>query len=170
MKSLVLRSLMLAAVVFSAPAVAQEEVRIGLIEPLTGSVAYNGNSVVEGAKLAIAEVNAAGGVLGKQVKLMIEDGQCQPATSVNAVEKLVQKDKAVLLVGAFWLGDRGNHAGRAEVQDPADHRGVIQGRSDGAGQHVLLPCGRNRRADGEGICQDSGAGPQARQRCLYRRK
>ncbi len=101
MKSLVLRSLMLAAVVFSAPAVAQEEVRIGLIEPLTGSVAYNGNSVVEGAKLAIAEVNAAGGVLGKQVKLMIEDGQCQPATSVNAVEKLVQKDKAVLLVGAF---------------------------------------------------------------------
>ncbi len=101
MKSLVLRSLMLAAVVFSAPAVAQEEIRIGLIEPLTGSVAYNGNSVVEGAKLAIAEVNAAGGILGKQVKLMIEDGQCQPATSVNAVEKLVQKDKAVLLVGAF---------------------------------------------------------------------
>lgn len=101
MKQLVLRWAMLATVAISAPARADDDIRIGLVEPLTGSVAYNGGSVVEGAKLAIAEVNAAGGVLGKQVKLVIEDGQCQPAASVNAVEKLVQKDRVALLVGAF---------------------------------------------------------------------
>jgi branched-chain amino acid transport system substrate-binding protein len=88
-------------VLLSAPALAEDEIKIGLIEPLTGSVAYNGNSVVEGAKLAIGEVNATGGVLGRPIQLVIEDGQCQPANSVNAVEKLVQKDKVALLVGAF---------------------------------------------------------------------
>jgi branched-chain amino acid transport system substrate-binding protein len=40
-------------------------------------------------------------VLGKKVELVIEDGQCQPANSVNAAEKLVQRDKVVGLIGAF---------------------------------------------------------------------
>lgn len=101
MKRVFLQAVVVAIAAWAAPASAQEEIRIGLVEPITGSVAYNGNSVVEGAKLAISEVNAAGGVLGKQVRLVIEDGQCQPANSVNAVEKLVQKDKVALLVGAF---------------------------------------------------------------------
>ncbi len=85
----------------AGPADAQDSVRIGLVEPLTGSVAYNGKSVVEGARLAIEQINAKGGVLGKPVELVIEDGQCAPANSVNAVEKLVQKDKVAVLVGAF---------------------------------------------------------------------
>ena len=101
MKRLSFRIAMLAFAAVATPAMAQEEIRIGLVEPVTGSVAYNGNSVVEGAKLAISEVNTAGGILGKQVRLVIEDGQCQPSASVNAVEKLVQKDKVALLVGAF---------------------------------------------------------------------
>jgi len=101
MKRLFAGIVVFAVAAVAAPAMAQEEIRIGLVEPITGSVAYNGNSVVEGAKLAISEVNAAGGILGKQVRLVIEDGQCQPANSVNAVEKLVQKDKVSLLVGAF---------------------------------------------------------------------
>ncbi|WP_207479989.1 ABC transporter substrate-binding protein [Arenibaculum pallidiluteum] len=101
MHRLVLGSVLMAGVAAAAPAQAQETVRIGLIQPLTGSVAYNGQSVVEGARLAIEEVNAAGGVLGKKIELIIEDGQCKPANSVNAVEKLVQKDKVVGLVGAF---------------------------------------------------------------------
>ncbi|MGR7995195.1 ABC transporter substrate-binding protein [Xanthobacter sp. ZOL 2024] len=87
--------------VVASPAVAEDEIRIGLIQPLTGSVAYNGKSVVDGAKLALADINAAGGVLGKPVRLVIEDGQCKPANSVNAVEKLVQRDKVVALIGAF---------------------------------------------------------------------
>lgn len=101
MKHAILANVVLIAAGLAEPAFAQEEIRIGLVQPLTGSVAYNGNSVVEGAKLAIVEVNAAGGILGKQVRLIIEDGQCKPANSVNAVEKLVQKDKVAVLVGAF---------------------------------------------------------------------
>jgi branched-chain amino acid transport system substrate-binding protein len=80
---------------------AQETIKIGLIQPLTGSVAYNGTTDVNGSKLALDEINANGGVLGKKVELIIEDGQCKPANSVNAAEKLIQRDKVVALSGAF---------------------------------------------------------------------
>jgi branched-chain amino acid transport system substrate-binding protein len=85
----------------AAGAQAQETIKIGLIQPLTGSVAYNGTTDVNGSKLALDEVNARGGVLGKKVELIIEDGQCKPANSVNAAEKLIQRDKVVALSGAF---------------------------------------------------------------------
>ena len=85
----------------SAAVYAQETIKIGIIEPLTGSVAYNGLASVNGAKLAVAQRNAAGGVLGRQIELVIEDGQCRPANSVNAAEKLIQRDKVVALQGAF---------------------------------------------------------------------
>ncbi|TCT01736.1 ABC transporter substrate-binding protein [Aquabacter spiritensis] len=97
-------SLPLAAVLAAlslAPAFGQETVKIGLIQPLTGSVAYNGVTDVNGAKQAVDARNAAGGVLGKKVELIVEDGQCKPANSVNAAEKLIQRDKVVALVGAF---------------------------------------------------------------------
>jgi branched-chain amino acid transport system substrate-binding protein len=80
---------------------AQETVKIGLIQPLTGSVAYNGTTDVNGSKLALDEINAKGGVLGKKLELVIEDGQCKPANSVNAAEKLIQRDKVAALSGAF---------------------------------------------------------------------
>jgi branched-chain amino acid transport system substrate-binding protein len=80
---------------------AQQTVQIGVIEPMTGPVANNGIAYVNGAKLAVAERNRAGGVLGKQVELLVEDGQCKPANSVNAAEKLIQKDKVTVLNGAF---------------------------------------------------------------------
>src|SRR3984893_9608936 len=85
----------------AAGAQAQETIKIGLIQPLTGSVAYNGNTDVNGSKLALDEINARGGVLGKKVELIIEDGQCKPANSVNAAEKLIQRDKVVAISGAF---------------------------------------------------------------------
>ncbi|MGQ9369583.1 ABC transporter substrate-binding protein [Azospirillum sp. ST 5-10] len=101
MKRLVLGSLLLAGIAAALPARAQDTIKIGLIEPLTGSVAYNGKSVVEGAKLALEQINGAGGVLGKPIELIVEDGQCTPANSVNAFEKLVKKDEVVAVVGAF---------------------------------------------------------------------
>ncbi len=81
--------------------IAQETIKIGVIQPLTGSVAYNGTADVAGTKLAVEERNAKGGVLGRKVEAIIEDGQCKPANSVNAAEKLIQRDKVVAISGAF---------------------------------------------------------------------
>jgi branched-chain amino acid transport system substrate-binding protein len=92
---------LLSLLLSSASAYAEDTVKIGIIQPLTGSVAYNGTTDVNGIKLALGEINAKGGVLGKKVELVIEDGQCKPANTVNAAEKLTQRDKVVALIGAF---------------------------------------------------------------------
>jgi branched-chain amino acid transport system substrate-binding protein len=90
------------ATLFAATAAsAQDTIKIGMITPLTGSVAYNGAANANGAKLAVQERNKKGGVLGKQVELIIEDEQCQPAKAVNAAEKLIQRDQVPVIAGAF---------------------------------------------------------------------
>ncbi|MEA2833876.1 MAG: branched-chain amino acid transport system substrate-binding protein [Methylobacteriaceae bacterium] len=100
MKSMISAGIVLATLL-SGEVLAQETIKIGVIQPLTGSVAYNGTADVAGTKLAIGERNARGGVLGKKVEAIIEDGGCKPADSVNAAEKLIQRDKVVALSGAF---------------------------------------------------------------------
>src|SRR4051794_15838103 len=80
---------------------AQETVRIGVVQPTTGPVAYDGNIYVNTVKMLVDDMNAKGGVLGKKIELVVEDGACNPAQSVNAAEKLVVRDKVVALLGAF---------------------------------------------------------------------
>jgi branched-chain amino acid transport system substrate-binding protein len=88
----------------AAAAGAQDTVKVGLIEPLTGGVAFDGAMVVKGAKLAEKMANASGGVLGKKLELVVSDGQCKPAESVSAAEKLITSDKVPVIMGAFCSG------------------------------------------------------------------
>jgi branched-chain amino acid transport system substrate-binding protein len=85
----------------SVPAQAQSTIKIGLIQPVTGPAAYDGQSVINGARLAEAELNAAGGVLGKKVEVLLQDGKADPAESLNAAEKLLDRDKVSVLIGAW---------------------------------------------------------------------
>ncbi len=100
-KRTLVKALAVAGLVMPLATHAQQTIKIGLVQPLTGSVAYNGTADVAGSKQAVDARNAKGGVLGKQIELVIEDGQCKPANSVNAAEKLIQKDKVVAISGAF---------------------------------------------------------------------
>ncbi len=93
----------LAFVVSAGTAVAQD-IKIGVIKPLTGSLAYDGKADVNGAQLAMREINDKGGVLGRKLELVIEDGQCKPAESVGAADKLISRDKVAVLMGAFCSG------------------------------------------------------------------
>jgi len=86
---------------FIGQIVAQEPIKIGVIQPLTGSLAYNGQSWVHGAKIAEEEINDIGGVLGRPIKLIVEDGRCMPAESVAAAEKLITRDKVPAIGGCF---------------------------------------------------------------------
>ncbi|OPZ63539.1 MAG: hypothetical protein BWY85_01650 [Firmicutes bacterium ADurb.Bin506] len=72
---------------------------IGEIAALTGPTAQQGLQERNGAVLAVEEINAAGGVLGKQIKLITYDFKGQPAEGVSVYRKLVQQDKAVVIVG-----------------------------------------------------------------------
>ena len=81
---------------------AAEPIKIGLIDPLSGPIAYDGQSVVNGAKLAAEEINKKGGLLGgRPIELIIEDGQGMPAQSLAAAEKLINRDKVVALMGCY---------------------------------------------------------------------
>ncbi len=76
------------------------DISIGVISPVTGPVALDGESFRDGAQLAVKEINAAGGVLGAQLALVVEDGECKPNVSASAAEKLMVRDLVPVLVGA----------------------------------------------------------------------
>lgn len=78
-----------------------QNIRIGAVYPLTGGVSYDGITKLNGAKLAVEEINARGGVLGRQIELLSEDGACNPAQSVASAEKLISQSKVVALLGAI---------------------------------------------------------------------
>ena len=82
-------------------ATAQETIKIGVTQPLTGAFAASGNYVAQGAKIAEDEINQAGGVLGKKIQLIIEDNKSNPTEAVSTVEKLIEKDKVPVLIGAW---------------------------------------------------------------------
>ena len=81
----------------------RETYKIGGIGPTTGTAATYGTSVRQGAELAIKEINAAGGVNGKDLELMFEDDQADGAKAKSAYEKLMDKGMQILL-GAVTSG------------------------------------------------------------------
>lgn len=76
------------------------DVKVGVISPVTGPVALDGESFRQGATLAAKQINAAGGVLGGQLLLVVEDGECKPNVSASAAQKLLVRDSVPVLVGA----------------------------------------------------------------------
>ncbi|MBF8176198.1 MAG: ABC transporter substrate-binding protein [Burkholderiaceae bacterium] len=89
------------AMLTATSAYAQETIKIGVSEPLTGPVAASGTYVTNGARIAADYVNQNGGVLGKKLQLVIEDNKSNPREAVNSVEKLILKDKVPVLMGAW---------------------------------------------------------------------
>ncbi len=77
------------------------EIKIGLLNELTGGNATFGASTTNGAKMAIKEANAKGGVLGKQIKAVVADNKSEPSESANAMTKLLSQDKVVAVTGVF---------------------------------------------------------------------
>lgn len=75
------------------------EILIGHYGSMTGPTATFGQSTDEGIRLALDEINGAGGVLGKQVKVLTEDDQSKPTEAVNAVEKLISRENVVAVIG-----------------------------------------------------------------------
>lgn len=75
------------------------DIKIGANFEMTGGVAQYGQSAANGIKLAFKETNAAGGVLGKQLTLIVADNKSEPSESTNAITKLINQDKVVAVMG-----------------------------------------------------------------------
>ena len=83
---------------------AGETFKVGILCPITGTQAVMSEDLMTGFKLAQEEINAAGGVLGKPVELIIEDTETRPAPGMDAARKLIDVDKVQVISGGFSSG------------------------------------------------------------------
>ena len=80
-------------------ALGEEPVKIGMVDPLTGVLSALAQSEVDGAKYAEAEINKKGGILGRQVELLVEDSANDVGTGVQKTRKLIDRDNVDVIFG-----------------------------------------------------------------------
>ncbi len=105
---------------FVVKSLADEPVKIGLDNPLTGTYAALGKNELIGAQLALAQINAKGGILGRQAQLLIEDSTSGDAgTAVEKARKLIDRDQVNFILGNI------NSALAAAIANVAYEKGVF---------------------------------------------
>ena len=85
---------------------AGDTIKVGILHSLSGTMAISETTVVEAEKLAIKEINAAGGVLGKQIEAVTEDGASDWPTFAEKATKLIDQDKVVTVFGCWTSASR----------------------------------------------------------------
>ncbi len=79
-------------------------IKIGFLGPLTGDLAGIGENAQAAVAIAVEEINALGGVLGKNVEVIYEDDGCNGASAATAISKLINTDKVVAVLGGACSG------------------------------------------------------------------
>jgi branched-chain amino acid transport system substrate-binding protein len=77
----------------------EQAIKLGMVNPLTGSLSALAVSEVEGAKYAVADLNKKGGILGRQVDLLVEDSANDVGTGVQKTRKLIDRDNVDVIFG-----------------------------------------------------------------------
>lgn len=85
---------------------AAEPVKLGLLHSMTGTIAIAEAALVEAEKMAIDEINAAGGVLGRMIEPVIADGASDWPTFAEKTKQLLQRDKVAAIVGCYTSASR----------------------------------------------------------------
>src|SRR4051812_38203363 len=80
-------------------------IKIGAIGPFTGDAAVYGQPMQNTIKLAVDQLNAAGGINGKQIEMVYEDGKCDGQDGASAAQKLVNVDGVQSIIGGFCSGE-----------------------------------------------------------------
>ena len=88
-----------------------DTVKVGFNVPLTGFAAADGESALNGAKLAVNQANANGGIKGKQIELVIYDDQASPKEAVPIANRLIEKDGVKVAVSGSYSGSTRAAAG-----------------------------------------------------------
>jgi branched-chain amino acid transport system substrate-binding protein len=102
-KSTIMSAVIGLGILSAMPATA-DTIKIGFNAPLTGFAASDGKSALNGAELAVKQVNAAGGINGDPLELVVYDDQASPKESVPIAQKLIEKDGVVAAVSGSYSG------------------------------------------------------------------
>lgn len=115
-------------------AFAAGELVIGIQGPETGNLAVYGQKTLAGAKLAVDEINASGGVNGKTIKLINYDSRGDKAEAANATQRLINKDKVCGIIGeptsgaTFVIGPIADRAKTVLISAGATAKGVTDNK------------------------------------------
>jgi len=101
-----LAAALLATTALCGAARAQETVKVGVLQSLSGTMAISEVTVKNAEMMAIDEINAAGGVMGKKIVAVVEDGASDPAIFSQKATKLVQDDGVVTVFGGWTSASR----------------------------------------------------------------
>src|SRR5262245_5074387 len=88
----------------SAPAIVRAQsapLQLGVLTPLTGAGGFDGPRMLKAMQAVATEVNAAGGLLGRQIALIVEDDQTNPEAAVRAARKLIDVSKVPVIMGTW---------------------------------------------------------------------
>ncbi len=83
-----------------------DTIKVGILHSLSGTMAISEKSVVDAEQLAIEEINAAGGVLGKKIQAIVEDGNSDWPTFAEKAKKLIDQDKVATIFGCWTSASR----------------------------------------------------------------
>lgn len=97
-------SLLLGLVLLASPAQAQKAVKAAMVNTMTGGAALYGLAGIEGAKIAVAELNAAGGVLGRKVELIIRDDAAKPDVGAREIRDVILREEVAAVFGPVSSG------------------------------------------------------------------
>jgi branched-chain amino acid transport system substrate-binding protein len=98
------RQLLFTTAALAAPAIARAQVALlplGILTPLTGAGAFDGPRMLKAIQAVASDINAADGVLGRKIALMVEDGETSPEAAVRAAHKLIDVDKVPVIMGTW---------------------------------------------------------------------
>jgi branched-chain amino acid transport system substrate-binding protein len=96
------------------PALAQDTIRVGIVLPLTGDQAKFGEIEKQSFDIALDEINSSGGIKGKKLEFLLEDDTGRPEVGRSVAEKLITKDKVVMLGGGYSSSVTAGLAGVAQ--------------------------------------------------------
>lgn len=103
----------LAGAMLSGQSAYAQDITVAVAGPMTGSEAVFGRQLKDGAELAVADLNAAGGVLGRKLKLEVGDDQCDPKQARSIAEKIGASK--IPFVAGHYCSSSSIQIGRAHV-------------------------------------------------------
>src|SRR5246500_856252 len=148
MKRLVQSVIFTAAMAFAAGVASAQDIKIAVVGPITGSNAALGEQMTRGAKMAVADINAKGGVLGKKLDLIIADDACDPKQAVAAANQVV--DKKVVFVAGHYCSSSSipasavyNEAGGLQMTPASTNPALTDDAAKKGWNNVFRACGRD---------------------------
>jgi urea transport system substrate-binding protein len=83
-----------------------EPIKVGILHSLTGTMSISEKSVVDATVLAIEEINAKGGILGRKIEAIVSDGKSDAPTFAKEAERLITQEKVTVVFGCWTSASR----------------------------------------------------------------